>query len=749
MDADAYRLPIVVDGSSVRLPHTPVAVEVDFDELLPGVQVRPETIEVRHGDRAVAHRLSDGFRYGSSGVVYFVIDKPGQLQYDLVIEAGEPDRLATPDCLLPIGIGDPLHYNAGEPLPLPMRWGPQIADLEGDGTLHLTMGTHWTTYCGWPPNVIFHCMGQEHGGCLEFGSVAAVRARQQGGASPEIISEDFYVRHHIVDWDGDGRPDLATVNSGAREVKLYRNTGEPGPLFEYVATYPTTDTSGYLGLQLADLSGDGRLDLLIGGDEHLPRHEKEPVTSFIQWYRNTADAGELPRFEAPRRLALADGGDLSFEGPGWSFLLVDLDGDGQPDLLYSRPGHREPLVWYRNLGPHAADDEPPVFRLEGAPAGVDPKPNASLRLGCASGPGLTGPIVDDAVYQLRLDRDGRSPALHSPRPIVATNPEVNGGGQAWPCPCDWDGDGDVDLVAGHGAGHVQLLENVGTRARPAFRPPVHLHADAEEIRIWRDDVLGGHHWHGMAGYTKPVYADWDGDGVPDLVVANETNRIFWFRNEGTARSPVFGARRQIEVEGFEDSPEKRERSRLLSLGDTPYPSQEDEAFGWRTKAAVLDWGGDGLADLVAVDGEGHYARFERYREGPDSKLRLRKAMRFCYDDGGPVTHDSIPRETTGTDSITVCDWQGRGVWDLLVGTCYAVFYLENRGTNDTPCFARPVRLKLWGEEIRHSRHGLDGGPVDWDGDGQLSWLAGSESGMFLLFRRAALDADGPPAVAVG
>ena len=46
-----------------------------------------------------------------------------------------------------------------------------------------------------------------------------------------------------------------------------------------------------------------------------------------------------------------------------------------------------------------------------------------------------------------------------------------------------------------------------------------------------------------------------------------------------------------------------------------------------------------------------------------------------------MTHESIPREVRDMDGITVCDWRNWGVWDILVGTCYAVFYLENLGTN--------------------------------------------------------------------
>jgi hypothetical protein len=47
--------------------------------------------------------------------------------------------------------------------------------------------------------------------------------------------------------------------------------------------------------------------------------------------------------------------------------------------------------------------------------------------------------------------------------------------------------------------------------------------------------------------TNPCLADWDGDGLPDLILGvSETNslsgsaRVYWCRNVGTARAPKFG-----------------------------------------------------------------------------------------------------------------------------------------------------------------------------------------------------------------
>jgi hypothetical protein len=733
-----------IDPSTVSAPDTPASVEVDLSGLLPNQSFDHRTIRLWVGEEEVPVRFSDDFRFGARGLLHFVIADPGRLDYTITVES-RSDAADEPRYVPAIGIGDALHHNSGRPLPFSMGWGAQINDLTGDGTPHLTTGTHWTTYFDWPMNTLHHRTALPGDG-LVFDEVSAVRARYPDSVEPAVITEDFYIRHHMVDWDRDDRLDMVTVNSGRKEVRLYRNTGEPGPMFEWVSTFQTEGNQGYQGLWMVDLYGDGRLHLVTGGQEKLPGHETEPDFSYIQVYRNTASPGQVPVFRPPERLKLEDGSDIRFQGPGWSFVLTDLDGDGHPDLLYDRAQLDPPLVWYRNLGPCHDSTGIPAFRLEGPLEGIDLPPGHAAGLGWADCGSLNGPIVDGNAYSLTINSATRSPRLHSPRPILAANPEVSGGGQSWPHPVDWDGDGGMDLLAGHEAGYLQVFRNEGTRHLPRFGAAARVESEGEQIRIWRTGIFGGNHWHGSAGYTTPVYADWDGDGLPDLVVGSEVNRLFWFRNEGTRQAPIFGPRQQIEVDGYEDSPAKRQRSHELSTGESPYPFQADEAFWWRQKVAVLDWNGDGMADLVAVDGEGCYALYERYSGG--GELRLRKSRRLVYEDGSLVTHDSIPRRTTGTDTLVVCDWRGVGKWDILTATCWSVLYLRNVGTNAEPVFARPEPLKLWGKEIHHSRHGLAGHAVDWDGDGRLSWLAGSEFGTFILFRRSALDANSPPTVRV-
>jgi hypothetical protein len=283
------RIRLSVDPATVVAPNTPASVEVDLSELAPGQSVDPRSIRLWLGDEDVPVRLSDDFRFGARGRVHFVIEDPRRLEYVLTVGSGAEatgERRYVPA----IGIGDALHHNTGQPMPCPLGWGAQISDLSGDGTPHLTIGTHWTTHFGWPMNSLHHRVCESEGDLI-FGDVAALRARGPDASDPEVISEDFYVRHHIVDWDRDGRPDMVTINSGKKVVKFYRNTGRPGPVFDLVWTYQTEGGEGYQGLWLVDLFGDGRLHLMTGGQEKLPGHETEPDFSYIRVHRNVASGG--------------------------------------------------------------------------------------------------------------------------------------------------------------------------------------------------------------------------------------------------------------------------------------------------------------------------------------------------------------------------------------------------------------------------------------------------------------------------
>ena len=103
----------------------------------------------------------------------------------------------------------------------------------------------------------------------------------------------------------------------------------------------------------------------------------------------------------------------------------------------------------------------------------------------------------------------------------------------------------------------------------------------------RDEILGPPNCRHNMGYPFPAYVDWDDDDLPDLMLPNKTNRIFWYKNIETGKKPVFGKRRQIIVDGYPDSPAIRNVTALLVAKSkrNVYPTDKSQPFYWRCGAA--------------------------------------------------------------------------------------------------------------------------------------------------------------------
>jgi len=510
--------------------------------------------------------------------------------------------------------------------------------------------------------------------------------------------------------------------------------------------------------KLVDYDGDGKTDVVVGvGDwtdygwdnayDAQGRWTRGPLHGLVYVLRNVGTE-DAPKYAPPVRVQAA-GRDL--EVFGWpSPNFVDLDGDGDLDLLCGE--FLDGFTYFENIGTRTEPRYAAGRRLTvpaEAIAAARPAAWKAVRETPAGSTPLTmdlqmvKPVVcdwnrDGKPDLIVGDEDGRvaflentgrftpdhTPQFLPPRYFQQEADELKFGALATPVGFDWDGDGDIDLLSGNSAGYVGFFENLSGPgvARPKFAAPVLLEVDGRPLRI----VAGENgSIQGPAeakwGYTTFTVADWDGDGLPDLILNSILGEVVWCRNIGTRRAPKLAAPRPIEVEWAGAQPS-------LAWG-WKKPVGKALLTQWRTTPVAVDWNDDGLVDLVMLDHEGYLAYFERAKL--DGKLVLLPPRRaFCDEQGRPLQLSKGKAGASGRRKLCVVDWDGDGRRDFLVNSSSANF-LRQVGFQDGRWL-----FKDEGPLVRQNIEGHDVSPavVDFDGDGVPDFVGGAEDGRFYFLK---------------
>ena len=502
----------------------------------------------------------------------------------------------------------------------------------------------------------------------------------------------------------------------------------------------------------ADYDGDGRLDIIVGADDWTDygwdnaydangRWTNGPLRGFVYFIRNTGTTAK-PVYDNPTKIMA---GDKPVETFGWpSPSLADFDGDGDLDFLCGE--FLDGFTYFENVGTrtapkHApgkrlktADGQPLVMNLEMiTPTAIDWDKDGDFDLIVGDEDGRVAFIENTS--KLATDR---TPQFLPPRYFQQEADDMKCGALATPVGVDWDGDGDWDIVSGNTAGYIVFFENLSGPGveKPRWAAPRRLEADGRVIRLQagpNGSIQGP--CEAKWGYTTLSVADWDGDGLPDIVANSILGQVHWYRNIGTRRSPKLAAAQPIEVEWKEAQPR-------LAYG---WRRPEGKALltQWRTTPFAVDWNKDGLVDLVMLDQEGYVAFFPRAKR--NGKLVLLQPERVFFGENFSVTDsrhaikDAAPglirlndglAGRSGRRKLCFVDWDGDGWLDLLVNAANAKFLRQTEARDGQ------FRFRDLGLLVEENIEGHDVSPttVDFNNDGVPDFLGGAEDGRFYYLR---------------
>ncbi|UCC61504.1 MAG: VCBS repeat-containing protein [Anaerolineae bacterium] len=459
----------------------------------------------------------------------------------------------------------------------------------------------------------------------------------------------------LADVTGDGALDLF-VGAGNGTVAVYYNAGTPA-----VPAWPDVPDE-FLSVgqsaapALGDLDGDGDLDLLVGhGGGTLTHFKNAGTAASPAWTLQSSNYGGIS--EAGERLLPA---------------FVDLDGDGDLDVLIGLCGQ---LVWYRRGG---TIGNPTWTRVGGDPIGYGGGSCAnSPGVGDWDGDGDSDLAIGEHWGVLRFFRNNGVPSWAE----QGFSFPFDLGGDSAPALADWDGDGDLDMLVGQVWGNVHRYINVGNATNPAWR---------------YDDVLLTLPWTNHP-HAFPALADVDGDGDYDLFVGEggwqgegAGGNIHYYRNDGTPSLPSW----TLVTDAF------------LGL----------DVGGWSTPAFV-DIDGDGDLDLFVGDEAGTLTFLENTGTAT-APAWAAPAQPYAGLDLGSYSAPAFS------------DVDQDGDLDMLVGLeSGSLAYVRNFGTATSPAweFVTTAHPQI------HVGHQATPVAADVDGDGMPDLVVGDGDGGLNLY----------------
>ena len=599
-------------------------------------------------------------------------------------------NISTPGLLTTNSFAAPVAFATGSD-----PRGVAVQDLDGDGKPEIIVA-NW----GDSTVSVLHNTGAV--GLTTNSFAAAVTFAV--GANPQSLA--------VADLDGDGKPDVVTANNNygtTNSVSILRNTSTTGNI-SFAPSVGLTGMPTCYGIAVADLDGDGKLDIV--------------VSSFINGqavsvYRNMSSPGSLTIN------SFAPNVDFSAGGWGNAVAISDLDGDGKPDIavVTQLPDH---LSIFKNISTPGSFTTSSLAPRVDYPTGWNPNGVAIGDLDGDGRPDIAFAVSYAAtlsIYQNQTPTAGSLPSTNPPA-ITAVAPLIGAPGTT----VSISGTNFYPLAASNIVyfGAVQAVVSSASPTSLTVTVPSGATFGPITVTVNGKTAISGQPFEptfngngssigassfapsfnlGTAyGPGSAVIADLDGDGKPDIaLVTGGGGVVSIFKNISTNGAVLSAASFAPRV-------------------DLPFPTNGTGGNPYRLRAVDLD--GDGKLDLIACEVSGNRVSVFHNIATPGTLTTNSFEPGFALIAGNDCRF------------AAAADLDGDGRVDIVAlnygdKTISLFKNIGTAGSLSAGSFAPPVVLAA------------PGGPyeaviADLDGDGKLDLaVANSDSGTVSIFQNVA------------
>lgn len=439
--------------------------------------------------------------------------------------------------------------------PIDVGWyaAPVLFDWDDDGRLDLLVGTSGNVILWWrnegsaeKPQLAYQGFVQSDGERLEVPEAPVAEDVN------DIFQRDYFNQPWIGDIDGDRLPDLVTGGYTTGQIFVYRGVSRSStgvPQLAYSGTLQSEgkpiDTIWAAAPACLDANGDGVLDLVTGGwrwsgilekpapgDEDLLRYyegEKAAKTAPLSFVRRDfPGTGNMPAGSIAR--------------PN----VIDANGDGLLDLFVSESGGNAYLLY--NVGTASAPRWDTSAKPITIPWAFTRDFDVSATTADLNGDGRPESLVGNAISC--IEGSASSPSKRNLGVAHVNGAAIEHPGPGYGDPyyfsifCNWDDDGHPDILWGDQQGNVYLHRGVGGDDPLAFSAGELLKlVDGAPLRVGPEIVSDPKQvkdFTVLQGSRIVIaYADFDGDGIDDLITGDTFSDVNVFRGVATETGRAF------------------------------------------------------------------------------------------------------------------------------------------------------------------------------------------------------------------